>query len=238
MKFVLFRLISNSKWFFSSWLRSLIGSIALISYFIILIAFYNPAQYIHFLSDSLITILFGLAFFATCCRVIGWGLSKYVPNPDWSYKNDKLTFYLSLTILLIPTFFTIWMVIMVDPSEYYNYQLIGVISSSTPISILGIYLLLRVPYIPSKDEYENYNNYLMNLKSNKDQIIKRLKTTTVILSVWNLLVLCYLIFSFVRQDELEDRLNVNKWELKDANEEIQRLNQIIQDSQISTDSIN
>ncbi|WP_420578564.1 hypothetical protein [Ekhidna sp.] len=241
MKFVLFRLLLNLKWFLANWTRSFICGLILISAFFSFsyFVYFNPFHLSsnEFLTESLIPTFLFYLLISAMCRTIGWGLSDYVPNPEWSSKPNNIIVAFTILILFLPTITEIWL-LTIPELLFFKHIRLRLFGSFSLHGLFAIFLILRSPKIPTEEEYDLYRFEMKKIKEDKHVMSRRRKISSLILALAVLITLYFQIQSFIKIDELEKDLLTKEVQLQQAEEEIQRLNQIIQDSQISTDSIN
>ncbi len=162
MKFFIFRLVSNTKWCFSSWIRCFLVAFILglgFSFPLIL----NSDRWIYGFEEAVLmfaTFTIPLIFLL---RIMGWGLFEYVPDPAWNIKVGKSTKGVVYLCLLSPL---ILLLIHIVDSKVFPNTAFWVISEMTMLFSVILFLILRKPIIPDKESREKYERKIQNKLNN------------------------------------------------------------------------
>lgn len=188
MKFVLYNLTLNLKWFCSKYWRCVIAGSTVVLPFVFL-DLINVRGDFYLLKFTLGSPLLMIILFSVPFKLIGIGLSEFHPNLDWKDQENRIVSSMISILLLFPIL--IWVVKLIT----YGYQvpLETVSFSLSLLSVLLLYLIHRQP-----------TNEILQLPINKPNMItsdnitakqlRRIRMTIIVFGLSNLV----LIFLFIK----------------------------------------
>lgn len=178
MKFILYRILLNLKWYCSNLLRCLIAGVWIALPFLFLELWENSLYDSPFYQPSLVSLgAFALMNFFLFW-LIGYGLGKYHPPSKWKNDESKPTNFIISSFLSLPLLISLF-------SLLFDYEQRTILYASIPLTSVCLFILfLANRHLTNEDiELANSQTYIVTANNITPKQLRAMRISSLILGL-------------------------------------------------------